>query len=93
MSRRKSQPLDGYKPKDNEPRFVVTRTMWREVVSCEPLPASIDLRAALNSMRERWAVDGWSVEPPGKYHPYFYASKDGNRLCCAIERKPEHSSG
>lgn len=93
MTTRRSPPPDGYQLNDNEPRFVVIREMWRKVISCEPLPPITDLRVTVNEIRSRMAADGWIVEDLDRYHPCFYASKNGKRVEVFIETDPTTRQG
>jgi len=88
MVRRRNPPPDGYKLNDNEQRFLIVESMVREILSCEPLPLGVDLRATITAARQRMAAQGWAVEELAVYSPYFFAVRDGQRVEVSIGIDP-----
>jgi hypothetical protein len=69
----------------NEPRWLVVRDRMSHVVSCQALAPQADLRAALNTERDRRVAQGWHAEASARHCAFFFCDRAEARVCVAIE--------
>jgi hypothetical protein len=72
----------------NTPRFVVLFDLQWQIIECERLEPSADLRSAMTSTINRLVSDGWMLEGTVKFG-FVFLNRDGiRRLLILTERDP-----
>jgi hypothetical protein len=69
----------------SEPRWLVVRYRMSRVLEYRALAAGSDLRAALAAKQAELAAAKWHVDPIQKKCGFFFADRDNDRMCVAIE--------
>jgi hypothetical protein len=68
-----------------EMRWLVVRDRASRPLEYRELPAGSNLRAAMATQRAELAAAGWLVDPIPKNCGFFFADRDNDRVCVAIE--------
>jgi len=84
MARQKKGAVDSLQPVDAF-RWLVLRDRCSHVTEFHELRPNTNLRAALETQRDRLSRDGWSVDSIPRNCGFFFCDRDGQRLCVSIE--------
>ena len=68
-----------------EPRWRVVRDRLSRPIEYRELPAGADLRAAMAAKHAELAAAGWRVDSIPKNCGFFFADREDDRVCVAIE--------
>jgi hypothetical protein len=68
-----------------EPRWLVVRDRASRALEYRALSAGSDLRAAMAAKQEELAAAGWHVDSIPKNCSFFFADRDNDRVCVAID--------
>ena len=68
-----------------EPRWLVVRDRASRVLEYRELSAGSDLRAAMAAKQTELAAAGWRVDSIPKNCSFFFADRDNDRVCVAID--------
>jgi len=69
----------------NARRWLVVRNRFSQPVAARAIAALAELRAELQSERERREREGWITEPTPAAGAFFFCSRNGERECVGIE--------
>jgi hypothetical protein len=84
MSRRRSyeDPL----AKLRDPTWLVTEDMLGRPLEVTPLEPYADLRAIVNTARDKRMAEGWECDEIGRHSSGFFCKKDGVRQLVGVKR-------
>ena len=84
MNRRRSyeDPL----PKLRHPTWLVVEDMLGRPLEVTQLEPSTDLRAMVNTARDKRMAEGWQCDEIGRHSSGFFCTKDGVRVLVGIKR-------
>jgi hypothetical protein len=68
-----------------EPRWLVVRDRLSRPIEHWELGAGADLRAAMAAKHAELAAAGWRVDSIPKKCGFFFADRDNDRVCVAVE--------
>ena len=68
-----------------EPRWLVVRDRMSRALEYLALAAGSDLRAVIAAKQAELAAAGWRVDSIPKNRGFFFADRDNDRVCVAIE--------
>jgi hypothetical protein len=72
----------------NTPRYVVVFDLQWQIIECERLEPSADLRSAMTTAINRLVSNGWKLESTVKFG-FVFLNRDGvRRLLILTERDP-----
>ena len=83
MGRRRGQ-TDALRPV-TEPRWLVIRDRFSQVVESQALGPQTDLRAVMQVEADRRRSDGWAVEDVPRNCAFFFCDRQNERVCVSIE--------
>ena len=72
----------------NTPRYVVVFDLQWQIIECEHLEPSIDLRSAMATIIDRLVNDGWKLESTIRFGFVFLNRNSVRRLLILTERDP-----
>jgi hypothetical protein len=73
---------------DTQPRFIVLFGPQCEIIECQRLEPTADLRGAMAATIERLAADGWHAEGSAEYGSVFVHRAGERRLLMLTPRDP-----
>ena len=68
-----------------EPRWLVVRDRFSQVVEFQALGPQTDLRAVMQAEADRRRSDGWAVEEVPRNCAFFFCDLQNERVCVSIE--------
>lgn len=71
----------------DQPRWLVTLTMFREPLNTREIPPGADLRAVMHEARTAMLADGWQPESDG-YYGFFFARRGDERVEVGLQSIP-----
>ena len=83
MGRRRGQ-TDALQPV-KEPRWLVIRDRFSQVVESQALGPQTDLRSVMQAERERLQASGWVVDDIPRNCAFFFCDRQNERVCVSIE--------
>jgi hypothetical protein len=69
-------------------RYIVLFDLQWQIIECQRLKSSIDLRNAMTSTIDRLAKEGWTAEGTSKFGFVFLNCAGARRLLILTERDP-----